>query len=399
MFRKSLMIRLFDAFSIQRWNDQLRPVPMVEMDKNAHKMATAYCLAKCAEQEGIEIDWSNIIRGGIFELLRRSVLSDIKSPIYRKLRAEHPDMFGKLSQWVYGELESEFSHDEVLSKELKRYLVDDNLLDDVSRNILSASHLYASYWEFQIIREAIPDTDAVRKIQNTMIRDMAPYFSLTGLQKLLDRDPLAGFIDLVGQLRFQIRWGQTPRMPSTTVLGHSMMVACLSYFLTRALKVTACDRRVRNNFFGGLFHDLPETVTRDIPSPVKNAVPGLDKVLSNMEKELVQKEIYPLIDESWHNEFTYFVQDEFSSKIIQGGRVEKVTSDDICTKYNRDELSPIDGELVRAADQLAGFMEAKVSVDAGFTTAELVDGIHRYKSENTGKKVAGLNIGSIYADF
>ncbi|MGZ7169402.1 MAG: HD domain-containing protein [Halobacteriota archaeon] len=30
-----------------------------------------------------------------------------------------------------------------------------------------------------------------------------------------------------------------------------------------------CYRRRFHNFFGGLFHDLPEALTRDIISPVK----------------------------------------------------------------------------------------------------------------------------------
>jgi putative hydrolase of HD superfamily len=38
-------MKLFEGFSIKRWNDQISPVELVEMDKNAHKMAIAYCLA------------------------------------------------------------------------------------------------------------------------------------------------------------------------------------------------------------------------------------------------------------------------------------------------------------------------------------------------------------------
>lgn len=398
MLRKSLILRLFNAFTIQRWNDQIRPVPFVEMDKNGHKMAIAYCLARYAQQDGETVHWNNLIRGGIFELLCRSVLSDIKSPIYRKLRAKYPAVFRDLSQWVYDQLEEEFPNNALLA-ELKAYLVTGNFLDPLSQKILAASHIYASYWEFQIIREATPNSEAIRRIENMMFLDLARYYSLGGVKRLFDREPVAAFVDLVGQLRLQVRWGQTPRLPVTSVLGHSMMVAALTYFLTRELPGPACDERLRNNFFGGLFHDLPETVTRDIISPVKRAVPELPAVLTEIEKELVHKEIYPLLDQSWHEEFRYFTEDEFTSKVVKDGQAVKVSSEEITKRYNGDAFRPIDGELIKVADSLAAFVEAHKSIEAGFSTPELRDGVHSLKKTYAKKKVAGLNIGSIYADF
>lgn len=84
--KKALLLKLFDAFAIQRWNDRIRPVDLFEMDKNAHKMAIAYCLGRYEEDDGKVVNWGEIIRGGIYELLRRVVLSDIKSPVYRKIK-------------------------------------------------------------------------------------------------------------------------------------------------------------------------------------------------------------------------------------------------------------------------------------------------------------------------
>ena len=396
MLRRALILRIFNAFTIQRWNDQIRPVPMVEMDKHGHKMAIAYCLARYAESEGKTVPWHNLIRRGIFELLRRSVLSDIKSPVYRKLRTQYPEVFQGLSKWVYQELEPEVSKPDLL-QEFKDYLLNDKP-DTLSGDILAASHIYASYWEFQIIRRASPENETIRRIENTMFLDLAQYRSLSGLKRLFDREPVAAFVDLVGQLRFQVRWGQTPRVPLTSVLGHSMMVAALSYLLTRELS-SPCEKRLRNNFFGGLFHDLPESVARDIISPVKRATPEMANAIAGIEKELVQKEIYPLIDAGWHEELDYFTRDEFDSKILKEGKVCKVTSEEINKNYNRDEYRPIDGALIRVADDLAGFVETHKSKDAGFATPELLEGYHNLKKKYKNKKVAGLNIGSIYADF
>ena len=79
---------------------------------------------------------------------------------------------------------------------------------------------------------------------------------------------LGRFAKLCGQLRFQIRWADTPRVPETSVLGHMFLVAGYAYFFS--LSLGACPARRINNFFAGLFHDLPELLTRT-SSPRSNA--------------------------------------------------------------------------------------------------------------------------------
>jgi putative hydrolases of HD superfamily len=396
MLRKSLVMKLFDAFSIGRWNDQIRPIDLVEMDKTAHKMAIAYCLARYEEDEGHAVAWHDLVRGGVFELLRRVVLSDIKSPVYRKIRAEHPEVYRQLSEWVFRQLDPVVTDPEIKA-DLKRHLVDDDLLDGRSRRILDAAHFFASLWEFRMLQRFNPDSSQTTRIDRLMTAEIEPHLELAGIRKLVSRHPVADFVDLFGQLRFQVRWGQTPRIPQTSVLGHSMMVASLTYFLCR--EVRACDRRVRNGFFGGLFHDLPESVTRDIISPVKGAVPDLPEAIGKIERELAAAEIYPLVEPHWRSELEYFTTDEFASKVRAGDEVHQVTSDDINARFNADVHDPIDGELIRVADHLAAFVEAFKALDVGIRTRHLVEGMQGLSRTWQDRKVAGIDVGAIYADF
>ena len=65
MINKGLITRLFEAASIQRWNDHVRPVEFTELDKQAHKIIIAYVLGKLEEYERqVTIDWSKLIEGG-----------------------------------------------------------------------------------------------------------------------------------------------------------------------------------------------------------------------------------------------------------------------------------------------------------------------------------------------
>jgi len=401
MLHKSLIMKLFDAFSIQRWNDQIRPVDLVEMDKHAHKMAIAWCLARYEEDAGRVVDWNEIVRGGIFELLRRTVLSDIKSPVYRTIRTNHPEAFAKLSEWVFCQLDPLVGHPGI-KDDLRGYLLGTDRPAGLSQRILAAAHFQASLWEFQIIRRMNPNNRQTERIDRLMNAELETHLDLVGMRKLVtgalisDQGGIADFVDLFGHLRFQVRWAQTPRLPRTSVLGHSLMVACLSYFLAR--EIGACDQRLRNDFFGGLFHDLPESVTRDIVSPVKSAVPELSEVIGAIEQDLAAAEIYPLVEKGWQRELQYFTQNEFASKIRLDDLIQLVTSDEISSQFNADRYNPLDGELVKVADHLAAYAEAYKSTTSGIRTPQLNEGLQlaeRWK----GRTVAGIDIGAIYADF
>lgn len=401
MLRKSLIMKMFDAFSIQRWNDQIRPVDLVEMDKHAHKMAIAWCLARYEEDAGRAVDWHGLVRGGIFELLRRTVLSDIKSPVYRTIRNQHPEAFAKLSAWVFRQLDPLVGH-EGIKADLRDYLLGEEDASDAHRRILAAAHFQASLWEFEIIRRMSPENRQTARIARLMNAELETHLDLVGMRKLAtgalitDQGGVSDFVDLFGQLRFQIRWAQTPRVPRTSVLGHSLLVACLTYFLAR--EIGACDRRLCNDFFGGLFHDLPESVTRDIVSPVKSAVPELSEVIGTIEQDLAAAEIYPLVEPGWGVDLEYFTKDEFASKVRCGGVIETTTSDAINARFNDDAHDPVDGEIIKVADHLAAYAEAYKSTSSGVRTPQLDEGLQlaeRWK----GRTVAGIDVGAIYADF
>ena len=57
MIQTKLALKLFEAFSIERWNDLVRPFDMVEMDKSGERMVLAYIIGKYEEERGAEIDW------------------------------------------------------------------------------------------------------------------------------------------------------------------------------------------------------------------------------------------------------------------------------------------------------------------------------------------------------
>jgi putative hydrolase of HD superfamily len=394
MIRKALLLKIFDAAYMQRWNDKIRPVDLIELDKQAHKMVIAYFLGKFEQREP-DFHWMEIIEGGIFELLQRIIITDLKPPIFYKIR-EDPDKYRKLNQWVYSDLEPIISSlGAPFCQRFKDYF--SNIDETLNKRILSAAHFYSTKWEFNIIEWANRNSYEISAIREDLQKKQEKYYDLKGIAELAMYDKYRNFVDLCGQLRFQSRWANLHRIPKTSVLGHSLFVAIASYLLS--LEIGACEKRCVNNYFTGLFHDLPEVLTRDIISPVKRSVREIDYLIKEYEKDQMEKEVYSLLPKNWYPEFKMYTENEFESIVTIGGKVKRVSSQEINEKYNEDRFNPKDGELIKAADDLAAFVEAYVAILNGSPSKYFVEAKSSVKRRYSGRNIAGVHFGEIYADF
>ena len=64
-------------------------------------------------------------------------------------------------------------------------------------------------------------------------------------------------------------------------------------------------------FFIGVFHDVPETFTGDMPSPVKDAIPGLRKATELFELEMMEKYIYSKLPEHLNEAIHTVMMEEY----------------------------------------------------------------------------------------
>ncbi len=362
MITKGLIEKLFQAASIQRWNDHVRPTELTEIDKQAHKMIIAYTIAKFQEEENPGcVNWQLLIEGGIIELLHRVIVTDIKPPVFHKIMKEK----GKeLNEWVFSQLKDDIAPIKgSFFETVKRYLFDDSFAP-FEKKILQASHYLATNWEFQIIYHSNQFIYGIENTKAEIEGQIEYHIDLTGVQKILSHRNIAGFINLCGQLRFQQRWAQTPRIPQTSVLGHMLIVAILSFFCSQ--EIGSCAKRLYNNFFSSLFHDLPEVLTRDIVSPVKRSIKGLEELIKEYEIIEANNRIFPLIPQHWHDEMRYFIFNEFENKIWYDNSIKSgISFEEMNSRYNEDRFNPVDGQMLKACDDFAAFLEASFSIKYG----------------------------------
>lgn len=392
---KDFFMKLFDLAYMQRWNDKLRPIPFIEMDKQAHKFMITYLFAKL-EEKVTSIDWITIIEGSIFEYLQRMIVTDIKPTVFDKVR-QNTQKMQEFNDWVFLQLEPILRPlgDDFVKRYREYFALP---ATDVCKKIIHAAHVYSSMWEFQILEKANPDGYDNFFIKSWFEQQMEKCYDLRGIQEVALFTSYKKFVNLCGQLRFQIRWSNLMRSPKTSVLSHSVFVAFTSYLFT-LLQGGSAKRRY-NNTFTGLFHDLPEVLTRDIISPVKNSVEGLGDLIKECEKEQMQAIVYPLLPENLQNEIRLYTETEFEDYIFDNGKMKVSSTDEINSLYNDDKYDPRDGKLVKAADELSALIEADIALRNGSIHDEFAFAKSKLKKKYIKiDKIGALDVGELFNSF
>lgn len=414
--RKSLLQMLFSGFYMRRWNDKLRPRELYEIDKQAHKMLVAFMLTQVnsrflSASDRYELQ-EKIIERSFFDYLYRLIITDIKPPVFYKIR-ENTKHFKELTAWVLATLKPVVEPLDPSPGGLWERLVAYHTSmerNELADRILDASHLYASGWEFALIKPFNTLDEETQAIEDSFTSRLDAIADIQGLDEVRrNGSPLGRFALLCGQLRFQIRWSDTPRIPETSVLGHMYFVAVMAYCLS--ICVGACRARRVNNFFAGLIHDLPELLTRDIITPVKRSVRDMPEMLRQYELSAMEERIFSPLRAGLHTDIVgqlrYYlgldgegVDSEFDETIYENGVVRRVR--DFATlhrDHNLDSQNPKDGLLLKACDSLAAYLEAHTSIHRGITAPDLQRAVVRLPEDLRKMQLGPFSMGTLIADF
>jgi putative hydrolase of HD superfamily len=362
-----ILYLIFDTANMHRWNDHLRTVELTELDKQAHKAAIAWVLGKYEETEGgAKLDWRKIIENSLFSLIQRSVMTDLKPQVFHRIISEKSE---EVNKYVVSCFEENVPDaDPEFRARLEKYLSSQKATKE--DDIIRAAHYLATRWEFNTIYDANRSMYGIENTKKEIDEQIQQHIDLIGVKKQIDDGNTFDFIELIGQLRFQQRWARTPRIPKTTVLGHSLIVAYMIFL--NDLDRKADNRQIYNNFYTALFHDLPEVLTKDVISPIKANVDGLAHLLESYERELVESKIMPLVPESWHKEIEFMVFDPF-------------------TDADDKSIGKRTGKDIKSCDLTAAYIEAKASIYYGISSRPLEEGVEEIKKK---LRSSGAGIGA-----
>ena len=73
---------------------------------------------------------------------------------------------------------------------------------------------------------------------------------------------------------------------------------------------------------------------------------------------------------------------------------------EIQARYNEDRYNPVDGDMIRVADEFSAFLEAWQSIQFGVSSPVLEEGIERLRALYTTRtEVAGVRTAEMFAQF
>ena len=152
-----------------------------------------------------------------------------------------------------------------------------------------------------------------------------------------------------------------------------------SVFLSDLDRGGVSDREIYNDFYSGLFHDLPEVLTKDVITPVKTSSQDLTDSLGDIEVMMFNKKVIPLLlDGHWVGELGNMALRPFEP--VKG--LER------------------DYEAVKACDLMAAWIEAYVSIQYGVSSKILRDAkVQTGYKLMTDRKGARIGASQILADF
>lgn len=387
MIHQDALRLLFSGSCLWRWNDKLRPAQLTEIEKQAHKALVAFALwhETSASPEAKIALAGKIIEGALFDYFFRLIITDIKPPLFYRIKA-NKERYRTLTEYALKELEPTLAPLGEFWTRMRAWLTREDAEKERDRRILAAAHLYASRWEFLLIRPHNAFDEEMDGIGRTFEEELETFKDLPAMPALLNpENGLGKFANFCGRLRFQIRWTQTCLSPAPSVLGHVFVMAAAAYLYS--LKVGASQERANNNFFAGLLHDFPELLTRDIISPVKQSVSGLSGLIREYEGAEMERRVFGPLREAGFGALTekmgYYLGAEIGSEFREcyrdGGRVIAVDGLEALSRVDKNGVDAKDGELLKACDLLAAYLEADASARNGVSSPQLLGGMERIK--------------------
>jgi putative hydrolases of HD superfamily len=394
LITRRLVDRLFTASTTLRWGDQRSPFSLTASGYFGQVMTVAWMIQKRRQAAEEAVDWNRLLEIVVFRTFRRCVLSDIKPQVLSDLMADVKSR-AAINNHLAHELREDFSaFDPAFTDRMIEYLHSDPP-DSEEENVLDAARRFVRWWEFQLLKPFNPH-DLVEegledRIKNALADSSEYLVALTGDSD--DSREARRFVEMCGTLRFQDRWGQTPIIPRRPILDHEYLVAVLAYLCS--VETGAGPICSYNNFFGALFHDFGEVLTRDIISPIKTIASDVGGVIKDFEERQLRKTVIAGLPEVYRGDFEYWIIGEFDDKRRVNGELARV--DGCQPRTTLDETQQrYDGSMIKGCDSFCAYMEAYYSARYGVFSLDLARAIRRLYERRKESEPHGADFEVIY---
>lgn len=269
---------------LRRWTSFVSDGKFNELAKQGLNCIVCYILACYVEDAGMLVRWERFPRIAIYRAFQKSFVNfDTPEYILREI-CEHSqipyDSFHRATKEIITEkTDAEFSD----------YLSEG--VNTLEARIYQAATKIATYVELKENAYAVATEDYQAHLEE-ICSTLQQFSDLPGLDELRNchKSPFMTF-QVLSTLRNKTRWASFSYTTECSVLGHLFDTACFAYAMS--LEENPNDEALATRmFFMGIFHDVAETWTTDIPSPIKDRIPNFRKATEEYELMKLESEFY-----------------------------------------------------------------------------------------------------------
>lgn len=339
---KSLIAAFKSMLTLQRWNLHPRVETWVEAENAALTAHWAYVIAK-TKKEPIGDDIIHVLFRALLKSLNKHFMTDISFFVTQDLKKNHQSTWVQVVDECAGETAKFFPRgiinivsgyltdkggyskdDPGYKNESVRTEIDKDRkkeIEDIIRfcqrrvayqecktNRAVYGEIYASIvnsLRVELGKVEASDTDKAKGLEPILLPTTLEHYN-----DIIGKEEYQEYFQAIIRLKYIRRWNTMSRFIPSSVLAHTYIVAVLALMFSLSEDRTENKSKfVRDSLLGALFHDVPEAMTGDIITPVKNKFNEKeDKVIEEVEKSLrkdfaksipgtIKNEIEPMLDE------------------------------------------------------------------------------------------------------
>lgn len=267
--------------NLRRWTDFTTQSKYNELAKQAFNCLIAYLLAKCAEENGKTVCFSHFPRIAIGRAFAK-VYVYFDTPEHKI--QEMCDMSG-ISKKDFDDVSVEIITEKTnsdfadfIAKGIGEYEV----------RIYKAATKIATYVELLEHQATVQNMEKVGEVYASL----QEYMDIPGVKEFADtKSEFWKILRKLSDLRNQNRWATSSYNVECSVLGHLFDTGVFAYLFALA-ENDFDEEHATRMFFMGIFHDVAETWTKDIPSPIKNRIPGFRAATEAYELKVMEQNVY-----------------------------------------------------------------------------------------------------------
>lgn len=273
---------LYELLCLRRWSEvTVTNGKFTEVAKQGLNCMLTYIWATEIAHSGVKVDFTQFPKLALFRGYTKIMQCDVSESNLEEIFQLGNVSKNNFTEMIWSEIQKSTSNNFFQHLQVNP--------DCLEARIYRAATKVSTLLELKEIRGLIAERDYLSK--EAQQKEVIQEYSDLPCFDIIMSDAYQEIFRNFSKLRNRIRWAKHPNLVQCSVLGHMFDVGCFAYLMSLEEKPTD-EELATQFFFMGIFHDFPECWTGDMPSPIKDSIPGLRKATEEFENLVLERNVY-----------------------------------------------------------------------------------------------------------